>query len=196
MDTARDERMAAAYLPQGNVVSVLYEQHAQIRDLFEEVGMVEGEARRAGFDALRRLLAKHEAAEEVVLRPVTERLLPTGFTRARAAEEQDMAGELAELERMDVDGPEFPPRFRLLEEALWLHASHEETDEFPAVLTRLTEAEQQAMGRWLLRAMERGPVHSHPMIGGPRAAEQPVAGSYAALLIHARERLAATKDEQ
>jgi len=194
MFTARDERMAAAYLPLSNVVSVLYEQHAQIRDQFESVGILQGKARKAAFDALRELLAKHEAAEEVVMRPVTERLLPTGFTSAREAEERDAALELAELEQMDVDGPEFLPRLRRLEEALWMHASREETDEFAAVLTGLGEHEQQEMGRWLLRAMQHAPAPSHPMLGGPSVGRA-AAGTYAAMLDQARDRLAATKYE-
>jgi hypothetical protein len=195
MYTAREERMAAAHLPQSNIVSVLYEQHAQIRDHFESVGALEGEARKAAFDALCELLGKHEAAEEVVLRPVTASLLPAGFTHARNAEERDAACELAELERMDVDGPEFLPRLRLLEEAVWLHASREETDEFPAVLTGLSEHEQQELGRWILRAMQRTPAPSHPMLGGPPET-QAVVGSFAALLDRARDRLMETKEER
>lgn len=195
MFTARDERMAAAYLPLSNVVSVLYEQHAQIRDQFESVGMLQGKPRRAAFDALRELLAKHEAAEEVVMRPVTEKLLPAGFTSAREAEERDAADELAELEQMDVEGPDFLPRLRRLEEALWMHASREETDEFAAVLTGLGEHEQQELGRWLLRAMQHAPIPSHPMLGGPSTGRA-AAGTYAAMLDQARDRLAATKYER
>jgi hypothetical protein len=194
MFSARDERMAAAYLPLSNVVSVLYEQHAQIRDYFEAVGTLEGDARKAAFDMLRELLAKHEAAEELVMRPVTEKLLPTSFTAAREAEERDAARELTELERMDVQGPGFLPRLRKLEEAMWLHASREETDEFPAVLTGLSEHEQQELGRWLLRAMQHEPARSDPMLGGFPAAA-PVVDPYLTLLEQARDRLAKTKYE-
>ena len=194
MFSARDERMAAAYLPLSNVVSVLYEQHAQIRDYFEAVGTLEGDARKAAFDMLRELLAKHEAAEELVMRPVTEKLLPTSFTAAREAEERDAAYELTELEQMDVQGPEFLPRLRKLEEAMWLHASREETDEFPAVLTGLSEHEQQELGRWLLRAMQHETAHPDPMLGGFPAAA-PVVDPYLTLLEQARDRLAKTKYE-
>jgi Hemerythrin HHE cation binding domain len=196
MFSARDERMAAAYLPLSNVVSVLYEQHAQIRDYFEAVGTLEGDARRAAFDMLRELLAKHEAAEELVMRPVTEKLLPTSFTAAREAEERDAARELTELEQMDVQGPDFLPRLRKLEEAMWLHASREETDEFPAVLTGLGEHEQQELGRWLLRAMQHEPARPDPMLGGFPAAQPIVVDPYLTLLEQARDRLAKTKYER
>jgi Hemerythrin HHE cation binding domain len=197
MFTARDERMAAAYLPLSNVVSVLYEQHAQLRDYFEAAGSLEGEARRTAFDALRELLAQHEAAEEVVLRPATEKLLPAGFTRARVAEEREADRELAELERMDVQGPEFRPRLRRLEEAMWMHASREETDEFPAVLTGLGEEEQQEMGRWMLRALRDAPAHSPSMLGGFLVGQaSPVSfAPFSELLDRARERLAEAKYE-
>src|SRR5258708_26069181 len=180
MHTAREERMAAAQLPQANVVSILYEQHAQLRDQFAVVPDLRGEYRRAAFDMLREMLARHEAAEEVVLRPITEKLLPAALTRARNDEEKAAARELAELEGMDLDSAEFAPRLRLLEEQVQTHFVREEAEEFPAVLGELSEHEQEEMGRWLMRAIALAPSHPHPMLTGSSVG-QAVLGPFAAL---------------
>jgi hypothetical protein len=165
-------------VPADNVVGVLYLQHARIRDQFDVVAGSAGPGREAAFDLLRELLAAHEAAENVVLRAFTEKLLPPELVRARGAEEEAAARELAELERLDAQGPEFAARLRLLEEAFALHAVHEETEEFPAVLAELSEREQRDLGRWVLRAGAGGPTG------------RPAPGPYAALYDRARDRLA------
>src|SRR5258708_32947406 len=116
MHTAREERMAAAQLPQANVVSILYEQHAQLRDQFAVVPDLRGEYRRAAFDMLREMLARHEAAEEVVLRPVTEKRLPAALAPARNDEAKAPAGERAELAGRDLGRAHFAPRLPLLAE--------------------------------------------------------------------------------
>ena len=188
MHAARDERLAAAQLPQANVVSILYEQHAQLRDQFGVVPDLHGEYRRAAFDMLREMLARHEAAEEVVLRPVTEKLLPASVTRARNAEEKAAARELAELERLDVDDPEFAPRLRMLEEQVQMHFVREEAEEFPAVLGELSEHEQEELGRWMLRAIGLAPSHPHPTLAGSPVG-QAVLGPFASLYDWARDLL-------
>ncbi|HTJ71798.1 MAG TPA: hemerythrin domain-containing protein [Actinospica sp.] len=194
MHTAREERMAAASLPQANVVSILYEQHAQLRDQFGVVPDLHGEYRRAAFDMLREMLARHEAAEEVVLRPVTEKLLPSGQTHARNDEEKAAARELAELERMDLESPEFAPRLRLLEEQVLMHFVREEAEEFPAVLGELSAHEQEQMGRWMMRAMALAPSHPHPMLTGSPVG-QAVLGPFAALSDWARDLLGRSREE-
>jgi hypothetical protein len=194
MHTARQERMAAARLPQANVVSVLYEQHAQLRDQFGVVPGLRGEYRRAAFDMLREMLARHEAAEEAVLRPVTQKLLPPEVVRARNDEEKAAARELAELERMDVESPEFAPRLRLLEEQVLMHFVHEETEEFPVVLGELSEQEQEQLGRWMLRAIELAPSHPHPVLSGSPVG-QAVLGPFASLCDWARDVLNKAREE-
>ncbi|HEX4791973.1 MAG TPA: hemerythrin domain-containing protein [Actinospica sp.] len=170
--------MFAEPVPPDNVVAVLYLQHARIRDQFDVVTGSAGPGREAAFDLLRELLAAHEAAESVALRAFTEKLLPPELTRARSVEEEAAARELAELERLDAQSPEFAARLRLLEEAFALHAVHEETEEFPAVLAELSEREQRDLGRWVLRASAGGPTG------------RPSPGRYTALRDRARERLA------
>src|SRR6266702_1920920 len=194
MPGARDERKAAVRLPQGNVVAVLYEQHAQLRDQFSLVPDLHGEYRREAFDMLREMLARHEAAEEAVLRPVTAKLLPRALTEARNAEEKAAARELAGLEQIDVDSPEFAPRLRLLEEQAVVHFVREEGEEFPAVLGELSEHEQERLGRWMLRAIEFAPSHPHPTLSGSPVGQAGL-GPFASLYDRARDLLARVRRE-
>jgi len=194
MHTACEERMAAAGLPQANIVSILYEQHAQLRDQFGVVPDLYGEHRRAAFDMLREMLARHEAAEEAVLRPVTGKLLPPASGRAHNDEEKAAARELAELEQMDVDSPEFAPRLRLLEERVLIHFVREEAEEFPVVLGELSEHEQEELGRWMMRATALAPSHPHPTLTGSPVG-QAVLGPFAALYDWARDLLARSREE-
>jgi predicted Zn-ribbon and HTH transcriptional regulator len=57
--------------PHGDVITILLEQHWRIRELFTHVKRAEGRRKQQAFDELRILLAVHEAAEEMVLRPVS-----------------------------------------------------------------------------------------------------------------------------
>lgn len=189
METAHAERMTAAHLPGDTVVAVLYEQHARIRDQFDAVAATSGTDRAAAFDTLRELIASHQAAEDVVLRTVTDKLMPAATVRASTDEEKAVARELADLEQAEVDGAEFLPRLRLLEEAFDLHAAHEESDEFPSVLAELSEQEQVELGRWMKRASRIAPTHPHPVLAGHPVA-QTVAAPFAALYDQARDRLA------
>jgi hypothetical protein len=54
-----------------SVLTILRAQHGRMRDLLGEVADTSGVARQQASDALRELLAAHEAVEELVLRPVT-----------------------------------------------------------------------------------------------------------------------------
>src|ERR1700712_5889898 len=88
----------------GDVVAFLRAQHEQIRDLLDRVAVNTGSARQASFDDLREFLARHETAEEMVVRPLT-RNAPDGeeVSKARFEEENESKRELAKLEVLDVD---------------------------------------------------------------------------------------------
>src|SRR5205823_4572174 len=106
MGDATEDRRKAAELPQGDVVRVLLEQHARIRDLFAEVKSETGEHKKQAFDELRGLLAVHETAEEMVLRPATKRVDDDHrgkIADARNEEESEANKVLKDLESLDVE---------------------------------------------------------------------------------------------
>ena len=168
---AARERAEAARLPTDDVVGILLEQHARIRDLFAEVKTAEGERRQKAFDELRTLLAAHETGEEMVLRPVARQAVGAPDTEARNREEAEATRVLAELERMDIDSAEFQARLAEFERAVIAHAEHEENEEFPALRSSQDEKKLQRMGR-MLRAVEKvAPTHPHASTAGSPLAQ-------------------------
>ena len=186
MNLAQKEREAAAALPQGSILAVLYDQHARIRELFELVKSADGAARQTAFDHLRELLAVHEAGEEMVVRPATKKIVGAEVADARNQEESEAAHVLADLEKMDVASAEFARTLAEFEQAVSDHALHEENEEFPAILAQVSAEDQQKMGGRLLKAEKTAPTHPHPGAAGSTTAQYTV-GPFAALLDKAKD---------
>lgn len=173
---------------EGDVIAVLLQQHARIRELSAEVRTALGDRRQRCFDELRALLAVHETAEEMVLRPLSRRTAGAAVAEARDREEAEANQVLAELERLDVSSAAFEERFARFARSVTAHAEHEEEHEFPALRAgcdreRLVRAGQR------LRAAERiAPTHPHPRTAGSTAAQWTV-GPFASLVDRARDAL-------
>lgn len=148
-----------------DIVDVLLDQHGQIRRLIDEVSNAgDPEQRRGPFEALVRLLAVHEAAEEQVLHPVARVRLPDGdeVADARIEEEEESKRLLQELERMGPDHDEFLDRFALVRELVLQHAENEEREEFPGVRDHYSEEERRTLGTAFKAAELVSPTHPHP----------------------------------
>ena len=182
----QDERTAAARLPDDDIVALLLEQHARIRELFGVTRRAAGASRQRAFDELRALLAVHEAAEELIVRPVAKRTAGSEEADARNAEEKEASEVLRQLEGMDVSGPDFEEVLAEFERAVAEHAEHEEREEFPAIVTHLMPDRRQAMGARLRRAEHLAPRHPHPSVAGSPAAVA-LAGPFAAMMDKARD---------
>lgn len=186
VSNAAVERAEAARLPQDDIVGILLTQHARIRELFAEVHMSLGKDKRAKFGELRALLAVHEAAEEMILRPVAKREAGEREAAARNGEEAEAERILAELEKTDPAGSQFEARLTEFEKAVGEHQDHEELEEFPAVRGGCSQEQRQKMGRRLLKAERAAPTHPHPAAAGSPAAQWTV-GPFASLLDRARD---------
>jgi hemerythrin superfamily protein len=115
---------------------------------------------------LRALLAVHETAEQIVLRPNTVERVNARIAEARIEEEVEATKALAELEHLEVDSPAFAASFAQFEKSVTEHAEAEEIEEFPAIVNDFTVEERQRMGR-LLKATETiAPTHPHPTVAG------------------------------
>ncbi|KLL10642.1 MULTISPECIES: hemerythrin domain-containing protein [Protofrankia] len=182
---AEAERARAAQLPDDDVVGVLLLQHARIRDLFADVRSTTGEHKRQAFDELRALLAVHETAEEMVLRPVTAKI-DRAVAEARNREEDEATRVLKTLEKMDVNSGEFDRKLAEFEQAVAGHAEHEESEEFPRVRAARTEDQLEHMGRRLRTAEKIAPTHPHPSTAGSPAAQWTV-GPVASIIDRARD---------
>jgi hypothetical protein len=170
MGDQQEDRMKAAMLPDGDVIGILLDQHARIKELFQEVRAMTGDTKADCFNELRALLAVHETAEQVILRPETKSAVDSTVAQARIDEEVEATKVLAELEELSVDSPAFASRFAEFEQAVNEHAEAEESQEFPVILAQYTEEERQRMGKRLAAAEKIAPTHPHPSVAGKTAA--------------------------
>jgi hemerythrin superfamily protein len=193
MGSASEDRQKAAELPEGDVIRFLLNQHAQIRNLFDEVESSHGEQRHDAFEELRGLLAIHETAEEMVLRPVTENIAADGVAAARNAEEQEANEVLKQLETVDVDSDDFEKQIAELKKSVDEHAENEEHEEFPAVLEHCDADQRAQMGRRIQAVEKIAPTRPHPTAAGKPAMQWTV-GPFAALIDKARDALASVRD--
>jgi hemerythrin superfamily protein len=175
-----------------NAIDLLVEQHGQVRTLLDDLLTADGPDKQAKFDELRRLLAVHETAEELVLRPVTRADVPDGdrIADARMAEENQAKQALAELENLDVHSPEFRDLFTTFRKNVLDHAEHEEQQEFPAVREREDAERLRAMGGQLRLAEQAAPTHPHPSARSTTA--NLVLGPFASVADRVRDALRST----
>jgi hemerythrin superfamily protein len=186
MSEAAQDRQRAADLPEGDVIAILLEQHARIRELFQDISSAEGEHKKHAFDELRSLLAVHETAEEMVLRPVSEDAAGGSIADARNAEESEANEVLKDLEKMDVASADFDAKLQAFEKAVSDHADHEESEEFPFILQQCDESKRQTMGKQIKAAEAIAPTHPHPSAAGSTAAQY-AAGPFASLVDRTRD---------
>jgi hemerythrin superfamily protein len=189
---AQAEREQAARLPDDDVIGILLTQHARIRDLFDAVkGTAEPEQKKKTFDELRALLAVHETAEEMILRPVAKKAAGEAEAGARNEEEKEANKVLSALEKMDVTTAEFDKKLTEFERSVSDHAEHEEREEFPAIRRDCSEDDLRRMGSRLLTAEKAAPTHPHPTAAGSPAAQW-ATGPFASLVDRAKDAIKST----
>jgi hemerythrin superfamily protein len=169
-----------------DVIGFLLEQHQQIKALIGQVTSGQGAERQQSFDALREMLARHETAEEMVLRPLTKKA-PGGEAIAdeRFAEENESKVQLAAIEKLDVDSAEFTTQFATFSTAVLAHAQAEERFEFPALRQSVDEETLRKAKGKLEKAEAMAPTHPHPT--AKNNAMNYVAGPFAAMLDRAKD---------
>lgn len=193
MGSAMEDRAKAAELPEGDVIRILLEQHARIRELFQRTASATGETRQDAFDELRALLAVHETAEQMVLRPASKDAASESVADARNHEEEEATVMLAELEKLDVNSADFDVKLSELKAAVEAHAEAEEHEEFPHVLSSCDEDKRKMLGKRLRQAEAIAPTHPHPSTSGNTKAQYAV-GPFASLLDRAKDALKSATD--
>jgi len=175
----------------GDLVSQLLAQHHKIHEaLYAVAQTTTAESRQDAFDQLRELLARHETAEEMIVRPLTRGVDDgASVAAARMQEENEGKDMLAELERLDIASEEFARLFERFARAVLTHAQNEESDEFPLLRDDLDEDQLRAAERLLLLAERVAPTHPHP--SARSTTMNYVAGPFAAMTDRARSEYAA-----
>jgi iron-sulfur cluster repair protein YtfE (RIC family) len=147
-----------------------------------------GTHKEQAFDELRALLAVHETAEEMVLRPVSEDVAGEGVAQARNQEEEEAAKVLSRLEELDCASAEFDTLLAQFEKSVSHHAEQEESLEFPAILSGCDADKRQTLGSRILTAEKIAPTHPHESAAGSTAAQWAV-GPFASLVDRTRDAL-------
>jgi hemerythrin superfamily protein len=154
MGDAKEDRAKAAKLPEGDIVRILLTQHAEVKDMLDQVGAASGAQNKKLFTKLTTTLKAHEMAEESVVRPVTKETAGDGVVDARNAEEAEADEVIAALSELDVDSADFDAQFADFKQAVSDHAEAEETQEFPTIQSGRTAKERKALGEEFLAQFE------------------------------------------
>ena len=189
MGDAAEDRAKAHELPEGDVIRILLEQHAQVCDLFARIQQAPAAERQQPFDALRALLAVHETGEEIVLRPKADGDEWKSVANDRNREEVEANQVLAHLEDLDPASEAFLEKLQAFEKAVDEHAEAEESQEFPRVLHAMDADERQKLGSRLLSVEKMAPTHPHPAAAGSTTA-QLLTGPLASMVDRVRDALA------
>jgi len=161
-----------------DVTVMLEHQHEQVKQLFAQIG--DGSTAHASdaFCELRRMLAVHETAEEMVVYPALRKTGADGerIAKERLAEEDTAKSALHELETIGLNEPAFATKIADFKQAVIAHAEAEEREVFPRIRQSASPDTLVTMGRALLKAEEGAPTHPHPhapqsavgnLVGGP-----------------------------
>lgn len=172
---------------QDDVVSLLKAQHERIRSLFDDVDKTAdiGE-RQSRFEELRRLLAVHETAEELIVHPEARHADGgSEVVDARLQEEHDAKEVLSELDGMKVNDAGFVDRFATLRGAVLAHADSEEREEFPLLQGNTDQKTLHRMASAVRAAEAMAPTHPHPGVESMTA--NLMAGPIASLVDRTRD---------
>ncbi|HKO49815.1 MAG TPA: hemerythrin domain-containing protein [Polyangiaceae bacterium] len=172
-----------------DVVTFLKAQHQQIKELLSEVRTTHGEQRESTFTELRRLLAVHETAEELIVHPAASKALADGesIVNVRLREENKAKKELSALEDLEVDSAEFEAKFGTLAMDVLAHADAEERQEFQPLAQGLDSEQLVRMRRAVEFAERVAPTRPHP--GVESRAANLLVGPFAAMVDRARDLL-------
>jgi hemerythrin superfamily protein len=178
-----------------DAIDFLLGQHRQVEQLIDQVKTASVESRGELFDQLREMLAVHETAEELVLRPVTKSTGEAGKRIAdeRIAEENKAKQVLADLEKLDPASDAFLVEFTSFAADVLEHATNEEQQEFPLV-RRENDADRLSKLGTAMKLVEKvAPTHPHP--SAKTAAVTLAVGPFASLVDRARDAISgAMKD--
>lgn len=176
-----------------DVVDYLKAQHQQIKALFARTLSAAGDHRDEAFVELRRLLAVHETAEEEVVHPRARQALADGeqVVDARLQEENEAKQALAELEKLEVDSPEFSAGLEQLRADVVEHAEAEEQHEFAGLREALDDDGLERMRRAVEFAESTAPTHPHPGVETP--GKNMLVGPFAAMIDRAKDAISGKK---
>lgn len=150
-------------VPADDVISLLTQDHAAVKQRFAELETAHPESRAELFWKLTDQLVRHEIAEELVVYPVVRKLAGGDeLADQRIAEESEAERHLAHMEKLDPTTEEFAGALKDLESAVLEHAEQEETQVFPLLLEHEPNGRLLQLGQKYKGAKLEAPNHPHP----------------------------------
>jgi Hemerythrin HHE cation binding domain len=173
--------------PADDLVSLLTQDHAAVRQRLAEFDSAVAENRSELFWKLTDQLVRHEIGEEIVVYPEL-RDLPGGAHVAdvRMSEEAETESLLARMESLDTFEEPFEKALVQLRESVLNHAHLEETEVFPLLLAHEESGRLIYLGQKFKGAKLAAPNHPHPHLpAGPTS--QRLIGPIAAFFDRVRD---------
>lgn len=170
-----------------NGFDFLRHQHRTIETMMTAISGAPANERETMFDSLRELLAVHETAEELILRPLTRTAIDAGsdVADARFAEENDAKVVLSDLEKLDPSTDDFRVKFDAFAIDVRKHARNEEEKEFAPVEASQDESSLKRLATALEAAEKVAPTHPHPSAASTTA--NVVLGPFASMIDRVRD---------
>ena len=173
---------------------LLRAQHESVKKMFSEIENARGKDREDLFDCLRKTLAVHETAEEMVVYPEV-RIMNKAAERAveaRLAEESDAKDVLSQLEKLGPNDDKFDKLFESFRQSVLQHASAEEAQIFPFLEDNVAGGKLIEMAELIEVAEAMAPTHPHPH--GPESAlGNLMVGPFVAMVDKVRDKIAEHK---
>jgi hemerythrin superfamily protein len=173
-----------------DVIDRLLAQHQHIRSLFAEVADSSGDVKQRKFEELRRFLAVHETAEELITHPRVRMAGANDVVDARLEEETEGKKLLAAMDGMDVSAPDFDVRLAALRTAVLDHAEAEEREEFPLLREAADDRQLRVMALAMQAVEAIAPTHPHPSVGSSMTTNL-MAGPLASVVDRTRDAVSA-----
>ena len=170
---------------------LLRQQHDTVKRMFSEFTNARGANREELFDCLRKTLAVHETAEEMVVYPEVRSMNKAAakLVETRLKEESEAKEMLSQLEKLGVDDAKFEELFTTFRTAVLDHATAEETHIFPLLEQHVPGAKLIDMADTIEIAESMAPTHPHPH--GPESAlGNLMVGPFVAMIDKVRDKLA------
>jgi len=170
---------------------LLRSQHDTVKQMFSDMANARGRDREDLFDCLRKTLAVHETAEEMVVYPEVRTMNKAAerVVEARLKEESEAKTVLAQLEKLGPNDERFDQLFETFRQSVLQHASAEETQVFPFLDDNLAGAKLIEMAELIETAEAMAPTHPHPH--GPESAMgNLLVGPFVAMVDKVRDKVA------
>jgi Hemerythrin HHE cation binding domain len=160
--TPEGEGFAMGIAPADDVVSLLTQDHAAVRQRLAEFESATPDTRSELFWKLTDALVRHEVAEESGLPSAARPAGRRGSGDARMAEEVSAERMLATMDDPDPLSDEFMSALSGLRDAVLDHAEREEDEAFPILLEHEASDRLVYVGQKFKGAKLAAPNHPHP----------------------------------